>query len=383
MAKSLFWKGKVARSIAIITVTALTVLHLNAQSFQSQKITYSCKSASLETVIDDLSRSAGVHFVYSSNKITTSTQVTLSVQNRPIDEVLTQLSQQLNLTFKIQDRYITIKSGNHLPIKNEITFQKVDPAPATASSSEKEHSLTEFQLQKQAEATQVFSREGDQEKYLVKVQPYFAHSVLKNVPIQYVKPTARNLHGMGWFTSVGPVINSYSAGLELQAGLRQAYVVFIPTWLQDDQFHGALGIGTSLRLSGIFSINPVYSFASLKKTETPGLTTTPGVRTPSYQINAATSHHQIKLMLQYSFSNKFNLRAGPTFNQSNTNYQYQPTVTGYTVFNDMHTDPHAPLETGPRQISITNQAQTVPSDVTVNKFWLGWEASFSYRINFK
>lgn len=382
MAKSLFWKGKVAHSIAIISVTVLTVLQLNAQSFQSQKISYSCKSASLETVIDALSRSAGVHFVYSSNKIATFTPVTLSIQNKPIQEVLAELGQQLNLTFKIQDHYITIKSGNHLPVKSETTFQKADPALSVASSYDQEHFLTAFQAQKQTQATQLFSREGDMEKYLVKVQSYFTPSVLKKMPIQYVKSTARNLRSKGWFISAGPVINSYSAGLELQAGLRQAYVVFSPTWLQDDRYHGALGIGSSLRLSDIFSINPIYSFASLKKSEAPGLNTSPGVRTPSYQISAATSHHQIKLMLQYSFSNKWSLRAGPTINQSNTTYKYQPTEIGYSVFNETRIDPHAPPETGPRQISI-NQVQTTPPDVTVDKFWLGWEASFSYRINFR
>lgn len=388
MAMSLFWRGRVVRNFSALMVVLVAISQADAQSLQTKKITYTCSSTDFETVIEDLSRATGVHFVYSSNKIQASRLVNLIVANKPLHEVLDLLSSQLNVSFKIQEHYITIKprgvqfqaGPNELvSLKKAGPLRQVKPHD---QGTETERPLGRFVVEKMRKAT-TLSDDEDVTPYIVKLKPYFNPTFLEKVPIQYLKSTAKKLSAdHGWFVSVGAVVNDYSAGSEIQAGLPRAYVVFSPTWLRDNQYHGALGMGTSLRLSNLLSLRPVYSYAAMKETRMDHVNTT-FVKSPSYQINTITDHHQVKLMLQYDVSKKLRFRVGPTFNQSHATSSYQAIEqmsyrAGAPQYYPPDGDGAGP---GPRSVFHTNVIQPLAS-VTSSKFWVGWEASFSYRINF-
>lgn len=387
---SLSCRGRVVRNSAALIIVLVAFTWANAQSLRSKQITFCCSSSNFETIIEDLSKVTGVHFVYSSNKIQTSQPITIAVKNKPLGEVLDVLSKQMNLSFKIQEHYITVKPNGvqFLSAPIELVSLKKTIAPHQLKSSDQNSDKTErplgkFVVEKMKSATELPSNNEDITPYVAKLKPYFDPTFMKKVPIQYLKSTAKKLHvDNNWFVTVGAVVNDYSAGMEVQAGLGHAYVVFSPTWLRDNQYHGALGLGTSLKFSNFFSFRPVYSYASMKETKMDHVNAV-FVKSPSYQVNTTTNHHQLKLMLQYDVSKKMKFRIGPTFNQSRSasNFQQLETIYHRTAppqYNSQSYDGGS----GPRSVFYSPAAQS-PNEVISNKFWVGWEASFSFRINFR
>jgi hypothetical protein len=363
----------------------VAVAQTEAQSVLSRKITFCCNSSDFETIIEDLAKATGVHFVYSSNKIQASHQITLSVKDKPLKEVLDVLSNQLNLSFNIQDHYITVKARS-VQFQSTLSVPSLNktlvPSPTnTQDSKETERHFGKLVEEKISTATSLPSNDRNITPYVTKLKPYVDPTFLRKVPIQYLKSTSKKVRvDHGWFISVGSVVNEYSAGAEIQAGLRYAYVVFSPTWLRDDQYHGGLGVGTSLQLSNAFSLRPVYTYASLKQTKMQQSNAV-FAKSPDYQMSTATDHHQFKVMVQYDISKNFKFRVGPTFNQSRatTSYQLRETINYYRTNAPQYYQPDPGSGT---HVVFRNTQQTPPS-VTSNKFWVGWEASLSYRINFK
>jgi len=391
MATRLSWLVKVVRNSAVLVVVMAAISLANAQSFQSKRITFCCKSSDFEKIIEDLSKAAGVHFVYSSNKIQTSRQITLAIKNKPLSEVLDAISNQLNVSFKIQENYVTVKprGGQYQAASNELTSLKKNFTPPPAQTPDQEFAgaekpLGKLVVEKMSNATALPSNDGDITPYVTKLKPYFDPAFLKKVPIKYLKSTAKKLDiDHHWFISAGALVNDYSGGMEIQAGHRFAYVVFSPTWLRDDQYHGGLGIGTSLQLYKVFSLRPVYTYASMKETKIDH-SNSMFANSPGYQIKTSTDHHQFKLMLQYDISKNFKLRAGPTFNQSRTNTSYEATELSYRTSGPQYNPQYIPPNTGTgAHLVIRNNIGPTPAPVTLTKFWVGWEASLSYRINFK
>ncbi len=390
MAMSLSWQERVVRNTSALIVVLAAFTWADAQSLHSKKITFCCNSSDFVTIMEDLSKATGVHFVYSSNKIQTSQPITLSLRNKRLSEVLDLLGKQLNLSFKIQEHYITVKSNGvqYLSAPVELTSLKQELPQQQIESVSQEVEKTEKTfgpavVEKMKSATDLPSNSEEVTPYVAKLKNYFDPAFLNKVPIRYLKSTAKKLGvDHGWFVSVGSLVNDYSAGVEVQAGLRHAYVVFTPTWLRDDEYHGALGLGTSLKLSNSFSLRPVYSYASMKETKT-DYANTVFVKSPAYQISTATTHHQVKLMLQYDVSEKMKFRVGPTFNHSSTTSTYQATeVLYHRQAPSEYNAPPGGDGPGPRTVFRSNPSQ-LPASLKANKFWVGWEASFSYRINFK
>jgi hypothetical protein len=386
MATRLSWLVKVVRDSAVLVVVMAGISLANAQSLKSKKITFCCKSSNFEKIIDDLSKAAGVHFVYSSNKIQTSQQVTLAIKNKPLSEVLDVLSNELNVSFKIQEHYITVKprGAQYQAALSELvsakrTFVPTQGRTLDQDSENRGKSHGKLVAEKMSSATALPLSDGDITPYVTKLKPYVDPTFLKKVPIKYLKSTAKKLRvDHYWFVSAGTVVNDYSAGMEIQAGHRYVYVAFSPTWLHDDLYHGGLGIGTSLQLSNVFSLRPIYSYASMKQTKTDH--NTMFAKSPGYQINTVTDHHQFKLMLQYDISNNFKLRAGPTFNQSRASTRYEATEVNYRTSGPQYSPPNTGTGT---HLVFRSNIGPAPAPVTLKKFWVGWEASLSYRINFK
>ncbi|MEJ7644748.1 MAG: STN domain-containing protein [Chryseolinea sp.] len=393
MTGSLFWRAKVVHSIAAMVFLILVSFNCRSQSAHPVKITYSCKLTSLEIVLDHLSKTSGVYFVYSSNKIVVTEPVSLSVKDRPLKEVLTLLGKQLNLSFTIRQHHVMVKAidrpsvTKNIPVvgkgKTDGTLTTVQTSRVIDSVFEK-HSLRELDLSRMGTSTNnLLPSSNYVERQLTKLQPYFDTAIVKQVPIQYIrKLNTNNLH-RGWFISVGPMMNNFSKGFEMQAGLRQIYAVFSPTWLESGKFHGAYGLGTSLPLSRNFFLNPVYSFAKVSQSEIISTGRIP------YREDQTINHHQVKLLLQYAISKNISIRVGPTLNQVKTIYKYQyPEIRTFIVNNGQGffgsgtgLGPDKVLYNANLPITSAYVIKNTPV-IRTNNFNVGWEASLSYKLNF-
>lgn len=372
MGRTIRSKVKAVRSLSAFLLVVLVSFQSHSQTAPTLKVTYSCSSVRLEKVIEHISKATGLYFVYSSDKISLNTPVTFSVKDQPVDQVLSLLGKQLNLSFKIHERHVAV-TMNEVPlvhISNLPTQVKV--IKDDNESIEDKSATIDLFANKNPE---FFSLDSDHEKYLVQL-PQDVNGILHPISTKYLS-TPTNYLKSNWFMSVGSLVNDYSTGLEFQAGIQKFYAVYAPTWLRGDQFHGAYGAGSSFRLSDNFSLNTAYTFASWKQSQTIGNYFGNG---PSYTMTSSIQHHQLKFMLQYSLNRKLSFRAGATFNQMNSVNQYKDnTVTGFLEMPYRHRPDYGK---GPDNDFTTFRSTQVPPETTTRTFWVGWEASFSYKINF-
>lgn len=382
MAKNLHWKGTVVRNVLVIALVGLAHVQVVAQSVRNARITFTCKSLSLEKVIEQLSESTGLYFVYSSDKITSHTPVTLAVKEKSLEEVLVLLEKQVNISFKIHEHHVAVKSVEHAPVvlnSSNTSIKKVSEETLitkpvyTANNEPQRFEVSELITQRAAELPSI---QSSNEKYIAPLRPYFNSSLLKRVPLKYIKSTSRKLNS-GWYLEAGSLINDYSMGMEIHAGFRKFYGVFSPTWTQADKFHGAFGVGSSFQFTENFSVNPIYTFASMDQSQTINAVT---FNSPSFKVHHEIAHHQLKLMVQYALGSNVSFRAGPTFNQSITTSRYHHIET--TPSSNTFLTNHSKLgDPDDGTMPLTHPTKTIP-DVTTSKFWVGWEASFFYRIKF-
>jgi hypothetical protein len=384
MVRCLFWREKVVRSIATGIILFCTVQNACPQTIagsQAKKVTLSCNGVYFQDFINQLAGITGLHFIYSSSKIRTNSLVYLTVRDKSVEEVLGLVGDQLKLSFKKQDRHVVIKTipaaqpsfvaGPLQPKQKNVVRPRKEPASLLALPDS-----TVLTASARITGNPAPSFSSDYfKKHLQDLQEYFDSAMLTRIPTQYIRKINLNNNHRGLFISAGLVVNDYSAGTELQAGIRAAYAVFNSGWTQSGQYSSRYGVGSSFLLSRNFSVNPVYTFAVIreKSSESPW--------------TLCAKQHQVKLMLQYSLSKHVAVRFGPSFNYLNATYTFQrPKRLFETIIIDGPDTPknvyyHAeygaqPARTGAYMI-ITH-----PSSYQAIRSWMGWEASISYKINF-
>ncbi|MEJ0030671.1 MAG: STN domain-containing protein [Bacteroidota bacterium] len=62
-------------------------------------------------MINSLAKQSGYDFLYSKNIVDVSKLVSINIKNRPINEALTMIERQVNVSFRMHDRHIVIKSN--------------------------------------------------------------------------------------------------------------------------------------------------------------------------------------------------------------------------------------------------------------------------------
>ena len=386
MTESLCLRVRGVRNLISIILFFLTIsFPALPQTKGSAKISCSFKSVRLDHVIDFLSKSTGMHFIYSSNKVEAAKSVSLSANGKTLDEVLSTLGKEFNLSFKIEGQHVLIKT-----VVPALTLKKTDltasivphrkssayaipvtkPQPLEATSTQTGISENEYITSN----VDLFESNDYSKKQLAQLQPYFDSTFLKKIPARYTQAINKNNIHTGWFMSAGVLVNDYASGLEIQAGLRSVYGIISPSWLrQTGELHNAYGLGTSINLKRNFSVNLAYLYASINREDknySSNISSSASYVPCSRRIN----HHQVKLLLQYALNKNLNIKTGLTFNQNQTRTTYLQAIQ----VNNTHdggpkigAGPPPPLET----------VMLVKHDQFVN-MWLGWEASLSYKINF-
>src|SRR5690349_9126180 len=105
MGGTLLWRARDVSRVCMVLVLWMTGISLHAQSIAARKVNCAFNATRLDEVIHHLSLEAGVSFIYSSNKTDLNKVVTLSVENRSLEETLTIIGAQLGIEFKMLGRY--------------------------------------------------------------------------------------------------------------------------------------------------------------------------------------------------------------------------------------------------------------------------------------
>jgi len=387
MGGTLLWRARDVTRVCMVLVLWMTGISLQAQSIGARKVNCAFSATRLDEVIHHLSLEAGVSFIYSSNKTDLNKVVTLSVENRSLEETLAIIGTQLGIEFKLLGRYVMIKQPNEaksstsslgkVPLGHSKKFTPASDVIAYYPAANAAH-------QNRLIVPSFIERE------LPSFEPAVTSPQVNTIPLGEARMiSANNMHA-GWFMSIGPVLNDYSSGFEIQAGIRKAYFVFTPTWIGSTRYHGAYGIGTSFDLGHNLSLNPVYSLGSSQHSTTTKWRNSQGVN--ELRQKEDMIHHQIKLTIQYAVTPMFVVKLGPTINQSYTTYDtYQSTTLFYpSGFADLYE--RRPIMTpgmngGYGGVTVVTQVDgynkpTLLSEQRVRNAWLGWEASIAFKLNF-
>jgi hypothetical protein len=371
----------------------------------ANKITLTASGVQFKLLIDKLSGITGLHFIYSSNKIETTRLVSLSVKDKPLEEVLALLGRQLNVAFvKRDNKYVIIKTVDTVPATQTTTvqtfsrrpeFDKIYSAPKyTPLIASTDEIYTVSVDAPEPVAGKPMAVSGDHfRKHLKELRVYFDTSRLRQLPEYELKKINLKNRYSGWFVSAGLMLNDFSAGAELQAGVRSLYAVYNPAWLRSGKYYGAFGFGTSLLLSKNIAFTPVYTYGTVKQNEI--FKVNMPRRTIEGEAELVAKLHQVRFTFQYAVSRNLNVRLGPTLSYMKAKYSMDK--TNVMVFRRSNiavpaTLPAVSFKTPgaytnaypavPVQI-ITEINRTVPTGVVEHKkYMLGWEVSASYRLNF-
>lgn len=370
MARSLRWKATVALNILL----CFLLIDAFAQSNSIKTITYTCRAQRLESVIEYLSKNSGYDFIYSRDLVDVSRPVSLTVKDKSINEVLTLIEKQVNVSFRIKDHHVILKSVSNIPkapaatkpIPVVPTFESTDSLLITSISK----NIPVAPVESHAKMLQVHL-----DKKISEVQKLLGSRVPRNIPNIYLSQINFNNRYRSWFASVGTHFGDNHTGLELQAGLNYLYAVVQPRWTPGEGFCPAYGAGNSFNLVGNFSFNTIYLYSIKNRTEVsypfanPILGTGPAVT----RINSVRQH-QIKMLVQYSFSNNFSVRIGPVLN-----YRTELNDVGITNTN---ATPEVNTSYGFASPAVRTVHVNRASKSRFFESWIGWDAAVQYRINF-
>lgn len=410
MAQCLPWKAKAARRL-IPAVFFLFLCHLAQAQYirtsYASKITLTSSGVQFKVLIDKLSGITGLHFIYSSNKIETTRLVSVSVKDKSLEEALVLLGRQLNVAFiKRDNKYVIIKTVDVAPATQPTTqtltrrpeFDKIYSAPKyTPLIASTEEIYTASVDAPEPVAGKPIAASGEYfRKNLPALRVYFDTTRLKRLPEYELKKINLKNRYSGWFVSGGLMINDYSVGAELQAGVRSLYAVYNPAWLRSGKYYGAFGFGTSLLISRNIAFTPVYTYGTVKQNEI--FKVNMPRRTIEGEAELRAKLHQVRFTFQYAITRNLNVRVGPTLSYMKAKYSVEkgdvmvfrranasgvPVAFPVLAFKNpgAHTTgayPAVPVQF----VTEINRAAPAAAVVEHKKYMLGWEASVSYRINF-
>ena len=364
----------------MILVLLVTGMSVRAQSIAARKVNCAFNSTRLDEVIHHLSLEAGVSFIYSSNKTDLSKVVTLSVENRSLEETLSMIGSQLGIEFKMQGLYVMIKQPetktSRPSVSGKVPVGRISKLPSTTDAYN--FNPASGRLPANRLIVPSFS-----ERVLPVIEPSFSTTKINTIPLSEARKISVNNMHAGWFLSVGPLLNDYSSGFELQAGIRRAYFVMTPGWMSNGRFRAGFGLGTSIDVGHNLSFTPIYSLATPQHTQTTSWRNSQGVN--ELKVKEKTVHHQLKLMVQYAVTPAFVVKLGPTINQSSTTHDtYQTTM--FIVRRSIVTPAIGGAGSAGNTV-VVNQVDasstpTLLSTQRTRNAWMGWEASIAFKINF-
>jgi len=185
------------------------------------------------------------------------------------------------------------------------------------------------------------------------------------------------------FTAIRFIANDYSGGIEIHMGMPSLYGVVNAGLMAEGYLRNGFGVGTSIPIKQVLSLNPIYTFATLKREEDFVMDEALNITIPD-GLKLTGRHHQLKLMLQFPASKKIMFYAGPSFNFLKTSYNYKEVeviLSGVRIGNAGQSQEY-PTYVNPSQGTMFKSIYYSPKDFTTTKFWVGFEVGASYQIKF-
>src|SRR5688572_15468467 len=124
---------RVRAAISLVFFFAMHLVEgqsLSKDSFQ-KKVSIKGQNISFEKVLHQLSGQTKLYFIYSSNSIELNKSLTLSVDQSPLYEVLDQLAETMNVTFRREGNYVVVKAAIEVKLPDQpgksFLVQKIEP----------------------------------------------------------------------------------------------------------------------------------------------------------------------------------------------------------------------------------------------------------------
>jgi len=382
MTQSLFWREKVVRSFTIIVLFFAISFPAFSQALKTsgssdRKITLASKGMHFEDLIHKLSEITGINFIYSANKIAVKKTVSVNFRSQSLDDIFLIVGRQMNLSFKRRDNYVIILKNapaprvivNKAPSTQESRFQN----DRTESNTETVVAYAGPSLKLIEDPGQLLSREY----FKKRLHHYFDTTRFNKVPLRDLRKINTNNMHQGWFFSGGMMANNYSAGPELQVGIRSLYLTAGRRFLKNNNLYTVYGLGTSFLLSRNFSLTPSYTRGVIKQSVS-------GIdKGAVFGTRIRITEHQLRFLVQYSFDKKVNLKFGPTLSYLATKrldyysqaFEYKIVSAGTSSSSQQGNYYYTPAQT-----AQTGRVLAIYGQETSYK--IGWEASIALKINF-
>lgn len=370
--------------VCMVLVLWMTGMSVYAQSVSARKVSCAFSETRLDEVIRHLSQEAGVSFIYSSNKTDLGSVVTLSVENRALEETLSIIGSQVNIEFRIQGRYVIIKPSEARIAPQNIAKQSI--AGKVPVKARRTSDVVAFYPASSPTVSRLWIPAFAERELPPAFEPAFTQTVVSPVTQLEARSVAARVPHAGWYFSVGPVINDHSSGLEFQAGIRSAYLVFTPAWMSSGRYRSAFGVGTSLSLGRNLALTPIYLLGESNGSTSTRWRTGQGIT--ELKLTEKTIHHQVKLLVQYAVAPSVMVKLGPTINQSTTTYDWYQTTSVIQRRSVISAtpDPGGIGGAGGNVVIVdeimSSSRPSFISEQRVRRAWIGWEASVAVKINF-
>lgn len=360
-------------------ISCISSVHAQS-SGQFSEVTFTCQNLNLETALEKISQKSGVFFIYSPSLLDLTQTVSLAVQRQPLNQVLSKLGSQLNLTFRYEGKYVIIKRAEVIVKKEESKGATTGVYSASIGSTISKHfSLSAVNTPRNYEYL----------SHLPKISPI----EIKSPELTPLKPLAiiqpEGITHNQWFVSAGLVTNDYAiAGTEIRGGLKPLFAVVNFNLLDQNRYRIGYGIGTGASLFDKVSVNLIYNYGSVHGPNEVALIKENNQFSLEKNYTVSMKHNQLKLMVQYDIHPNFYLTGGASFNLLKTNYQLQSVFHSINIISPYKESGSLVNSIGYGGATFQGEVLAAPlrplrSDFQTTHTWVGWEFGAFYRINFK
>jgi TonB-linked SusC/RagA family outer membrane protein len=111
--QSKYWRAALTKTVMVMKITAILMLiaclHVSARGVAQERISLDLKGVTLKTVLEDIRRQTGYQYIFIYNWTGDAKNITVSMHDAPLQQVLDFCFRDLPLSYSIEDSAIVIK----------------------------------------------------------------------------------------------------------------------------------------------------------------------------------------------------------------------------------------------------------------------------------
>ena len=379
------WRVKAAISLVFFFTMHLAGGQSVSKDPFQKNVTIKGESLTFENLLNHLSEQTKLYFIYSSNSVELNKPISLNLNQRPLYEVLEKLGELMHLTFRREGNYVVVKVAAEIktinPSEKSFLTRKSQPLAAIASPDEVVTTATELRKFSEGDIRLFIPADLLKKNLLYCTSEFRAldtSRLKKYFPLKITTPRP----GRQLFTSFGLMANEYSGGVEVRAGMPSLYAVLNAGLMREGYFRYGYGIGTSIPIKPGVSLNPIYTFATLRQKQDYMLDENINLIMKD-GLKFSGRHHQMKFLFQVQLSKHFKMHVGPTINLLKASYDYlNSTIRVTGVINSYVPSANYYYPSSSQVRIVRSVYYSPPPDYSIFKSWVGFEGGISYSIKF-